>query len=208
MVLRAGYGYRGSINKNGIYPFSYYTLNSSGNTYNGVLYGSSITYGNPVLKWEKKQNRDAGLEMSFLKGRVNTELSYFHEKVIDLVDQVQVAASGGRTLTVENASSISNKGFELSLRVEAIKTRSFLWEIGANISRVRNKVLKTFHNSAPSQGLTELNFNTKFVAGYPVDSWFGLRYSRVDESTGHLMAWAQKQIRNEKDGQVFFTYQR
>ncbi|MBO9635990.1 MAG: SusC/RagA family TonB-linked outer membrane protein [Chitinophagaceae bacterium] len=207
MVLRAGFGYRGSINKNGIYPFSYYSLNTSGSTYNGVLYGNSITYGNPVLKWEKKQNKDAGLEMSFFKGRINTELSYFHEKVIDLLDQVQVAASGGRTLTVENASSISNKGFELSLRVEAIKSGPFLWEIGANISKVRNKVLKTFYSSAPSQTLTELNFNTKFVAGYPVDSWFGLKYSGIDKNTGHLMAWAQKQVRNEKDGQVFYTYE-
>lgn len=207
MVLRAGFGYRGSINKSGIYPFSYYSLNTAGNTYNGVLYGSTITYGNPVLRWEKKQNKDAGLEMSFFKGRINTELSYFHEKIIDLLDQVQVAASGGRTLTIENASSLSNRGFELALRVEAIKTKSFLWEISANVAKVKNKVLKTFYNSAPSQDLAELNLNTKFVAGYPVDSWFGLKYSGVDPNTGHLMAWARKQIRNEKDGQVFFTYE-
>jgi hypothetical protein len=207
MVLRAGFGYRGSINKNGIYPFSYYSLNTAGNTYNGVLYGSTITYGNPVLRWEKKQNKDAGIEMSFFKGRINAELSYFDEKITDLLDQVQVAASGGRTLTVENASSLSNRGFELALRAEPIKTKSFLWEIGANLSNVKNKLLRTYYTNPPSQALTEFNFNTKFVAGYPVDSWFGLKYSRVDENTGHLMAWAQKQIRNEKEGKVFYTYE-
>lgn len=207
MVLRAGYGYRGSINKSGIYPFTYYTLNSTGSTYNGILYGSTITYGNPVLRWEKKLNKDLGLEMSFFKGRINTEISYFNEKIVDLLDQVQVAASGGRTLTMENASSISNKGFELALRLEAIKTKSFLWEISANVAKVKNKVLATYFTDAPSQNTSELNFDTRFVKGYPVDSWFGLKYSRVDENTGHLMAWAQKRIMNEKDGQIFYTYQ-
>ncbi|MBO9573339.1 MAG: hypothetical protein J7497_14195, partial [Chitinophagaceae bacterium] len=207
LALRAGFGYRGSINNNGIYPFSYYSLNTAGNTYNGVLYGSSITYGNPVLRWERKQNKDLGLELSLFKGRINTEISYFQEKITDLLDEVQVAASSGRILTVENSSSLSNKGFELALRVEAIKTKTFLWEISGNVAKVKNEVLSTYFNTAPSQDLSELNFNTKFVTGYPVDSWFGLKYSGIDQNTGHLMAWAQKQIRNEKDGKVFYTYE-
>jgi outer membrane receptor protein involved in Fe transport len=65
-------------------------MNTSGATYNNILYASTITYGNPVLKWEKKQNKDLGLEMSFFKGRLNTEISYFNEKIENLLDQVQV----------------------------------------------------------------------------------------------------------------------
>ncbi|HEU5168818.1 MAG TPA: SusC/RagA family TonB-linked outer membrane protein, partial [Chitinophagaceae bacterium] len=45
MVIRAGFGYRGSINQKGIYPFSYYNMNTSGATYNNILYASTITYG-------------------------------------------------------------------------------------------------------------------------------------------------------------------
>jgi hypothetical protein len=37
MVIRAGYGYRGSINRKGVYPFSYYNMNTSGATYNNIL---------------------------------------------------------------------------------------------------------------------------------------------------------------------------
>jgi TonB-linked SusC/RagA family outer membrane protein len=207
MVIRGGFGYRGSINRKGIYPFSYYNMNTSGATYNNILYASTITYGNPVLKWEKKQNKDLGLEMSFFKGRLNTEISYFNEKVINLLDQVQVPASSGRVSTMENSASLRNQGFELAVRGEVIKSREFLWEISGNLASMKNEVLSTYHSTAPSQAQGELNFNTKFVAGYPVDAWFGLKYSRIDPNNGHVMAWARQQIRNEKDGQVFFTYE-
>jgi TonB-dependent starch-binding outer membrane protein SusC len=207
MVIRAGFGYRGSINRKGIYPFSYYNMNTSGATYNNILYASTITYGNPVLKWEKKQNKDLGLEMSFFKGRLNTEISYFNETIKNLLDQVQVPASSGRTTTMENFASLSNKGFELSLRGEVIKNKDFLWEISGNVANIKNKVLSTYYSSEPSQAQGELNFNTKFVAGYSVDSWFGLKYSGIDPNTGHVMAWARKQIRNENNGQVFYTYE-
>jgi hypothetical protein len=67
LVVRAGYGYRGSINGKGIYPFSYYNVNTAGSTYAGLLFGNTITYGNPVLSWEKKRNKDARLKCLCLK---------------------------------------------------------------------------------------------------------------------------------------------
>jgi hypothetical protein len=66
MVVRAGFGYRGSINRKGIYPFSYYNMNTSGATYNNILYASTITYGNPVLKWEKETKQRPGFGDEFL----------------------------------------------------------------------------------------------------------------------------------------------
>jgi TonB-linked SusC/RagA family outer membrane protein len=190
LVVRAGYGYRGSINGKGVYPFSYYNVNTAGSTYAGLLFGNTITYGNPVLSWEKKQNKDAAVEMSLFKGRLNAEVSYFNETVLDLLDQVQVPASSGRTATNENASSLRNQGFEFSVRGEVIKKKDFLWELSANITHYKNEVLATYYDNAPSQAPGgELNFNTRFVKGYAVDSWFGLKYSGIDPNTGHVMAW-------------------
>ena len=209
MVLRVGFGYRGSINSHGIYPFSYYNLNSSGSTYNGILYGSDIFYGNPVLKWEKKQNMDVGVEMSFLGGRINADLTYFNEKVTDLLNETNVPASTGRTLTIENTASLSNKGFELSLRVEPIKTKDFMLEVGGNITNVKNVVLNTYYNSTPSQeqASEEVPFNTKFVKGYAVDSWFGLKYAGIDPNNGHVLAWARRQSQSSVNGKTEINYQ-
>ncbi len=207
LTFHLGFGYTGSINSKGIYPFSYYDVNTSGSTYDGILYANSITYGNPVLRWERKQNKDAGMELSLFRGRFNVEFNYFDEKVIKLLDQVHVPASSGRTSTFENASSLSNIGYELALRAEIIKNKRFLWEVRGNIASYKNKVLATYYSSTPSQGQTELNFDTKFVQGFPVDSWFGLKYAGIDPNTGHVMAWARKQIQNLKDGNVFYTYE-
>ena len=51
LVLSAGYGFRGSINRN-VLPFHTYSLATS--FYDGLPILGSFTYGNPVLKWEKK----------------------------------------------------------------------------------------------------------------------------------------------------------
>lgn len=147
------------------------------------------------------------MELSLFRGRFNVEFNYFDEKVIKLLDQVHVPASSGRTSTFENASSLSNIGYELALRAEIIKNKRFLWEVRGNIASYKNKVLATYYSSTPSQGQTELNFDTKFVQGFPVDSWFGLKYAGIDPNTGHVMAWARKQIQNLKDGNVFYTYE-
>jgi TonB-linked SusC/RagA family outer membrane protein len=208
LVLRVGFGYRGSINTNGIYPFSYYNLNTSGLTYNGILYGSTITYGNPVLKWEKKQNKDAGIEMSFFGGRVNADLTYFDEKVVDLLDQTQVAVSTGRDMTIENTASLANKGFELALRVQPVKTKDFMWEVSGNITNVKNEVLSTYYSDAPSEAQGATQFDTKFVKGYAVDSWFGLKYAGVDPNTGHVLAWARKITEADANGKIQYQDQK
>jgi len=207
LALRGGFGYRGSINNSGVYPFSFYTTNASGANYSGIVYADQITYGNPVLQWEKKQNIDGGIEMSFLKGRVNAEFTLFSEKVTGLIGPVQVPASSGRVQTTSNSASLSNKGYEIALRLEPVKTRDFLWEIGGNIAWIKNEVLSTYYSSIPSQENSADAYMSKFVQGYPVDAWFGLKFAGIDPSTGHVLAHAQKQSQVMQNGKPSFSYQ-
>lgn len=199
LVLSAGYGFRGSINRSA-YPFDTYTLSTV--TYNNIPNAATFAFGNPVIKWEKKKEQNLGLELSLFQARVNTELRYFNEQVIDLLDNTLTPPSTGRTSAIINNGTLSNKGYEISARVEVIKTKHWLWEVGGNFTQVKNKLTNVYDKVTPSAS----SLSTRNIEGYPVNSWFGYKFSHVDPSNGSMMVYAKK-INTKQDGnKVFTTY--
>lgn len=199
LVLSAGYGYRGSINRS-VYPFHVYSLSAV--TYDDVVKASGFSYGNPVLKWEKKKDINLGLEMSLYKGRANFEIRYFDEKVIDLLDDVKLPVSVGRSSATVNVGSLSNKGWEIGARFEVLKTTNILWEVGGNFTTVKNNLDKVFNNELPNVASS----TTRNIQGYPINSWFGYKVSHVNEENGHLMVKALRENNEIVDNKVVTTY--
>ncbi len=185
LVLSVGYGYRGSINRS-VLPFQTYSFGTA--TYNGVLFATSFDYGNPVIRWEKKKETNLGLELSLFKGRINTELRYFDETVIDLLDNTVLAPSTGRTVATVNNASLTNRGYELTARLEVLKSKNFLWEVGGNVSQIKNNIFDSYLEDVP---VTNVN-STYNIQGHPVNGWYGYKFAYVDPLTGGMMVYAQK----------------
>lgn len=199
LVLSAGFGYRGSINRS-VYPFHTYSL--SAQTYDGIVKADEFNYGNPVLKWERKKDINLGLELSLYKGRVNIEARYFDEKVTDLLDKVQLPVSVGRQDATVNVGALSNKGLELSTRLEVIRTKDLLWEVGANYTTVKNNLDDVYYDMLPSIAQSR----TSNIEGYAVNSWFGYKFDHVDATNGHMMVKALKIDTKVEGNQVINTY--
>lgn len=200
LVLSAGYGYRGSINRS-VLPFHTYTLGSA--VYANTPVATNFYYGNPVIKWEKKKETNLGLELSLFNGRVNTEWRYFSEEVTDLLDDTKTPPSVGRPSATVNVGNLSNKGFEVSIRLEAIKTKDWFWEVSGNFTRVRNNLTNVFEKEVPALA----NNYTSNIQGFPVNSWFGYKFSHVDPETGSLIVFAQKRDSRVVDGKVETTFE-
>ena len=199
LVLSAGYGYRGSINRS-VLPFPSYFIGTG--VYGGVPLATSFNYGNPVIRWEKKKETNLGLELSLFKGRFNTELRYFDENVIDLLDNTVTAPSTGRTSATINSGSLTNKGYEVTARVEVIKNKDWLWEVGGNVTQVKNNLYSVYLKDVPVNSVA----STYNIQGYPVNGWFGYKYSHVDPQTGSMMVFAQKRSTKLVGGEVKTSY--
>ncbi len=199
LVLSFGYGYRGSINRS-VYPFHSYLLGS--NVYDGTVSASKLRFGNPAIKWERKKEINLGLELSLFKGRINMEGRYFNEKINDLLDNLKLSPSVGRVDATVNVGKMSNKGFEYSMRVEAIKNDNILWEIGGNITSVKNNLDDVYENDIP--GIADAS--TRNVERYPTNSWFGYKFSHVNTENGHMMVWAQRKESAAVGNSVVNTY--
>jgi hypothetical protein len=81
---------------------------------------------------------------------------------LDQILPAAVSTATGYNSTFVNAGNIENKGFEVSVYANPIKTPDFSWNVNVNFTRNRNKVLSLYNESqnlqlASFQGGVTLN---------------------------------------------------
>ncbi|GHU99491.1 SusC/RagA family TonB-linked outer membrane protein [Bacteroidia bacterium] len=111
---------------------------SSGIIMNAVL---PTRLANPNLKWETTEQTNLGLDMGFFKERLTLNFNAYYKETRDLLQSIVVPSSTGFTEQYQNSGSIMNKGLEFELTGVPVREKKFQWQISANISFNRNKVL-------------------------------------------------------------------
>jgi TonB-linked SusC/RagA family outer membrane protein len=127
-----------------------------------ILFSAPSTQNNPTLKPEQTQSKEIGLEMAFMQNRIGFDLTYYQTNTLDQIMPASVTSSTGFSSTYVNAGNIENKGFELSIFANPIKTADFSWNLNVNFTRNRSMVLSLYNNSqnlqlATFQGGVSLN---------------------------------------------------
>ncbi|MCF2495294.1 MULTISPECIES: TonB-dependent receptor [Dyadobacter] len=177
LKIRTSYGLTGNSE---IPSYSSLSLLSSNyaTIYNDARFnGTGINrLANPDLKWEKTAQTDAGLEISFLKGRISVEADYYYRKTTDMLLDAPVPRTSGYAVIRKNIGSMENKGVELALNTTNIERANFSWNTNFNISFNRSKVLSL---ATPSDifgvggpGIT--NQTSIIRIGEPVGAFWGL----------------------------------
>jgi TonB-linked SusC/RagA family outer membrane protein len=145
--LRASYGQVGNFQ--GIGDFVSLSTFSSG------LYGTQPTLffsnaGNRGLTWEKSNKLDLGLTAGLFNNRLNVELAYYKNNIIDLILNEPQAPSRGipGNSIASNVGSMTNTGIEISLGGTVLSTKDFSWSSNFNITTLKNKVTALANNNA------------------------------------------------------------
>ncbi|WP_336515818.1 TonB-dependent receptor [Pollutibacter soli] len=176
MKLRVGWGLTGS---EAINPYA--TLNqlfANKATFDAALFTSyapgTVLPGN--LRWETTEQRDIGIDIAFFKNRLTLAADYYVKNTRDLLNTVALPSSLGFTSTVQNVGEIQNKGVELTVGA-GIFQGEFRWDVNANISFNRNKVVKLYNNEdilGGFVGVTAVNDNANILrVGRPVGQFWG-----------------------------------
>ncbi|WP_343591835.1 TonB-dependent receptor [Flavobacterium sp.] len=124
---------------------NYLSLASMGSvnySFGGTLYtGIAPTrLANPDLKWEKTDQYNVGLDLSLLDRKINFVFDVYYKKTKDLLISVPVPLSSGYATVLQNIGGVENKGFEVGLTTENLKTENFAWNSNVVFSLNRNKV--------------------------------------------------------------------
>ncbi|MGX5816786.1 SusC/RagA family TonB-linked outer membrane protein [Chitinophaga lutea] len=120
------------------------------------------TKNNSDLKPERTNSVEAGLEMSFLKGRVGFDVTWYKTNTIDQIMPIVLSTASGYAYRYLNSGIVENKGWELSINATPVRTADFSWSLQANWSANRNKVVKLYGDAdnfqlASFQGSVSLN---------------------------------------------------
>lgn len=142
LKIRAGYGQNGNVNPNYI---GSYTLQGSYGTagkYGGILGFAMGSLPTPSLRWEKSATFDAAVDVSFLDNKYNLTVGVFSRTTDDLLANVGLPTSSGYSTILTNNGSVRNRGLELEANVDLIQTNDWKWNIGANITYIKNVITK------------------------------------------------------------------
>lgn len=162
LKIRASWGKLGNQNigsaSNSDY-FPYLTVltqdyENSYNFNNTLAPGAAITgLVDPMITWETTTTTDIGLDLGFLKNRLNIEADYFVRKTSDIIVQLPIpTVLGGLTAPFENVGEMKNAGFEVNVNwQDRIAASDFSYSIGANLTYVDNEVTKFRGGKSPDQ---------------------------------------------------------
>lgn len=146
----------------------------------------SPTMGRQNLKNETLKEFETGIELRMLNNRISFDGSYFVRKTSDLLTLTPLAPSSGFFEAILNAGSLEDKGFELLLGANPVKSRNFNWDISINFTRIRNKVTEL------GEGIDKIQFGgfgggggTYAFKDLPYNMIFGSMYKR--NSTGEIL---------------------
>lgn len=103
-----------------------------------LFYGTQLK--NADLKPEQTVSREVGIELTFLD-RLNLSATVYKSNSTNQIIQAQTPPETGFTTRVVNAGEMTNKGIEISVDGAVLRKKNFSWNVFANWSMNRNKVL-------------------------------------------------------------------
>ena len=151
---------------------------------NGDMALTFASKGNDKITWETNTNINAGLEFELFKGRLTGDVEYFYRKTTDMLCFISVPMSMGYAGYYSNVGNMVNRGVELNLAGDVIRTKDFAWNINLNATHYTNEITKLFEenkNEMLSGYAGYHNGSYYYGEGLPIYTWRLKKYAGVNE---------------------------
>ena len=190
---------------------SFYYTNMYGLTRSGtnILPHFSLL-GNEEITWETTENINVGLEFAFFKNRLKGEINFYNKKTKDLLFWLNIPESFGTRGYYDNIGDIRNRGVEVSLSADLVRTDNVTWNVGLNISHNRGKVLKldpTKKILELGSGFAQTDDHTGTYCWYreggPLSNAFLADYAGVYTEKTYALT-GDKEFQSEKAGMAMY----
>ncbi|MDR0737473.1 MAG: SusC/RagA family TonB-linked outer membrane protein [Prevotellaceae bacterium] len=139
LKLRASYGIGGNVAKNKApYMVAYYEANPNVGGQQGVI----TSRPNPELSWEKTTTTNIGVDFALFNNRLGGTLEYYNKYGKDLLAStrgVPTEGYGYSTYQINNGE-MQNRGVEITLFGDVIRSKDFTWNATFIYGYNKNKV--------------------------------------------------------------------
>lgn len=183
--LRLSYGITGNES---IGDYDYLMTYGIGGVYDNISTITPASLGMNGLKWEETAQFNLGLDL-ILFDRVNLVIDYYDKQTKNLLANHQLPKEIGFSSIRRNIGEISNRGLEVAVSGDIIKSKDFRWNMAFNIATNINKVKKL------SEGKPYLLNSTWWIQeGGKIGDFYGyenLGIFQYDQSNAFTGTWQQ-----------------
>ena len=197
LKLRASYGSAGN-RPSALYPqYDLYSVSSSYDGRPGLLI---YQLGNDNLTWERTYTAGLGLDASLWENRLHFTIDIYSKKTDNILYNVPTTGLVGVTHIYRNIGKMDNKGIEVSIGGDIIRSKDFTWSLDLNIGHNANKLTDIYRQYDPTTGKliakpviindgSSISGSAKRILeiGYPIDTYYMPEWAGVDRETGKPM---------------------
>jgi TonB-linked SusC/RagA family outer membrane protein len=188
------YPYQSTFSYNNNYPFGG-ALNTA---------ASQSMYSNTGLTWETTTMTDIGFDLAVLQNKLRFTFDYYKKTTDNILYALPIPASVGFSPSYQNAGSMENKGFEFSVNYSGQIGEGFKFDVGANLSDVKNKITDLRGTDYLS---TDNNNNTTgFFTGIPFGAYYGYETEGIFQTDAEVEGHAT-QSANTAAGDLIYRDQ-
>ena len=187
LKLKGSYGLLGNqstYDENNNYPLYPALLNNTSPVFGQFVYPAYsqayLPFGD--LHWEHVKASEIGIEFNAFRDRLHFEALHYKKSTEGFL--VQVPGIAGSTGGLGNTGDLENKGFEFSAGWNQDINKDLSFNISANLTTIKNKVLK-LNNTGYKLAAGETNPN-QTEAGYPIGYFYGFVVDGVYQNAADL----------------------
>ncbi|WP_205501621.1 SusC/RagA family TonB-linked outer membrane protein [Rufibacter psychrotolerans] len=191
--VRSSYGQVGNEDVDNYYAWqALYALGYENATEGGFLQSS---LGNRALHWEKNNSFDVGVEFGLFGNRLTGSAEYFFRESEDLLFAVKQPLSSGVDEVIQNIGAMNNRGVELRLAGDILRTNGFTWNLDVNWTSYKNEITQM-----PPLQKELVSGTKKLKEGESINSFWLREYYGVDPENGNALYRAN--VYNETNSKI------
>jgi TonB-linked SusC/RagA family outer membrane protein len=185
LKLRASYGTVGNDELDTYYQYqALFSLGFNNAAEPGALLSTIAT---PELTWEVNKTLNVGMEFSAFKNRISGSVEYFNRGSSELLFEVPQGLSSPVTQKVQNIGAMVNKGIEVQLNADVIRSKNFKWDMQINFTSLENKITKL-----PAETPTIVSGTKRLEVGKDIFAFYLRRWAGVDPVDGAGLFYAAR----------------
>lgn len=188
LKLTASYGTAGNDQ---IGYYNYLGTFAAGDAYNDVSASTPNRVANPDLGWEETAQLDLGLTTRLLNA-IDLQLNFYNKTTSGLLANVPYPLTTGFASATQNVGKMRNRGIEVTIGSENIRSKDFTWSTNFNLGYNKNTVLSLPENR-DIDGNNFLSGSTaqRAIEGHSRNSFYLIRYKGINPATGDA-EWLKK----------------
>lgn len=151
--------------------------------------GGGITTGvfvsrmaNNELGWETTKVTNFGIEFGILDNAISGSIDMYNSNTTDLLVDRSLPSHTGFTSVKTNLGQINNKGMEIALNGNPIRSDKFSWDVGLVFDLNRNKIVSLFGDDNDGDGKEDDVLANNWFIGEPLGVEFGYAIDGIHQA--------------------------